>query len=82
MHWIVVALDHGNRKDLRSTVRPAHRAYLRRDDLAARFLTGASIIDEFSGVMRGAELFHRTEIFALHADHVKSWRTIAGRIAS
>ncbi len=106
MHWIVVALDRGNTADLRAITRPAHRDYLRRADLTARFLTGAPIVDDSSGTMRGtwllleadtraaveafladdpysrAELFFRTEIFALHADHENTWRTIKGRVAS
>ena len=56
MHWIVVALDRGNTADLRAITRPAHRDYLRRADLTARFLTGAPIVDDSSGAMRGTWL--------------------------
>lgn len=106
MHWIVLALDRGDTADLRSATRPAHREYLRRTDLSARFLTGAPIVDDSSGTMCGtwllleadtraavkaflagdpysqAELFLRTETFALHADHESTWRAITGRVAS
>ena len=64
MHWIVGALDHGNRTDRRSDSRAAVEAFLGSDPYSQ------------------AELFHRTEIFDLHADHVNGWRTVIGRIAS